>query len=326
MDNMENKKLALLRILQILWQRSSEEHPLMQEEIISILSTDYGISVDRKTVSRNVALLRDAGFEIESSRKGSYLSQRLIEDSELRLLIDSVLASSHISPRHSRDLIEKLCSLASRHFRRHVKNIYSVNDWNKSESSSLFYFIEIVDDAIEMGKQISFDYNKYGEDKRLHRSASHTVSPYQMILHNQRYYLMAFNERWSNMGFYRMDRISNMRILDAGATPLRSIKGYEGGINYKLLSSALPYMFTDTPEYITFIAEPWAIDQIIDWFGKDISIFKQDDKIFVRVLVSPNAMLYWAMQYAGAIEVVEPAAFRDKVIEMLDNALKKYKR
>ena len=50
---------------------------------------------------------------------------------------------------------------------------------------------------------------KYGADKKMHRSAIHTVSPYQMILHNQRYYLMGYNEKWQHIQYYRMDRITN---------------------------------------------------------------------------------------------------------------------
>lgn len=33
-----------------------------------------------------------------------------------------------------------------------------------------------------------------------------------MILHNQRYYLMAYNEYWKNMAFYRMDKITTSKF------------------------------------------------------------------------------------------------------------------
>ena len=44
-----------------------------------------------------------------------------------------------------------------------------------------------------------------GLDKKLHKSAFHTASPYQLLLHNQRYYLMARNEYWKDVVFYRLD-------------------------------------------------------------------------------------------------------------------------
>ena len=128
----------------------------------------------------------------------------------------------------------------------------------------------MIDEAIENEKRIEFKYNKYGDDKKLHFSASHLVSPYQMILHNQRYYLMAFNHKWGHIQYFRMDRITDVEIVNEVRKPLKSIQGYSSGIDYKRLATSMPYMFFDEPERVQFIADAWAIDQVIDWFGKDI--------------------------------------------------------
>ena len=191
----EPKKLALLRILQILKEYSDAEHPLKQEDIANYLVRDYGIEIERKAIGRNLSLLKEADFDIISTRNGCYLDKRDFEDSELKLLIDSVLCSKHIAPHHSKQLIEKLSKLSNKYFKSHIKNIYSVNDWNKTQNCDLFLNIELVDEAIEKEKQLTFSYNKFGEDKKLHKSATHFASPYQMILHNQHYYLMALNEK-----------------------------------------------------------------------------------------------------------------------------------
>ena len=99
--------------LHILQKYSDFNHPLTQDEIVEILDRDYGISIERKAVSRNLSLLKEAGIEIESRRAGNYLETREFEDSELKLLIDGVLCSQHINPRQSSDLIEKLCKLSN---------------------------------------------------------------------------------------------------------------------------------------------------------------------------------------------------------------------
>ena len=245
MESFEPKKLALIRIWQILKEYSDCDHPLTQDDIARHLENDYGIVIERKAISRNISLLKEAGAEIESGRTGSYLERRDFEDSELKLLIDGVLCSKYITAKHSKDLIDRLCGLSNKYFRSHVKNIHSVNDWYKTDNQALFYNIELIDTAIEEGKQIHYDYNKYGVDKKLHKSSHQYVSPYLMILHNQHYYLMAYSEYWGNMAFHRLDRITNMNISDKKATPIRNVSGYENGINYKELFSAMPYMFTD---------------------------------------------------------------------------------
>lgn len=148
--------------------------------IVRHLDEDHGIIIERKAVSRNISLLKEAGFEIESKRAGSYLNERDFTDAELRILNDGVLSSKHIAAKYSKDLIDKLCALSGKYFRSHVKHVHTVDGWDKTENQALFYNIEIVDEAIEQKRQIRFDYNKYGVDKKLHKTRTHQAGPYQL--------------------------------------------------------------------------------------------------------------------------------------------------
>ena len=328
MANLEPKKLALLRIWQILLKHSDYDHPLTQEEIIQYLKREYGIEIERKAVGKHIADLRDAGIDISSCRAGSYIDNREFEDSELKLLIDGVLQSKHITARHSKDLIEKLCGLSNKYFRSHVKNVYSVNDWSKTDNQALFYNIDLVDEAIEKGRQVEFDYNKYAVDAKLHRSSFQRVSPYQLILHNQRYYLMGYNIYWKNMTFHRLDRISNMKICDTPAVAITDIAGYENGIDFKKLATTMPYMYSDTPEHIEFIVDEHIVDQVVDWFGKDIrmtTLTDREKKVKVSLLASPKAMEHWALQYLSHVEVTSPLHLREKIRSLLQDGMDKYK-
>ena len=321
MDSLEPKKLALLRVLQILWEESDIDHPLHQGRIVELLESKYGIVVERKAIGRNLSLLRDAGFEIENTGNGFYLNSRLFEDSELQLLIDGVLASQHISAPHSKELIEKICMLSNRYFPRHVGNIHSVEEWNKTDNKTLFYHIELVDEAIETGKMVEYEYNKFGVDRELHKSSFQRISPYQLILHNQRYYLMGYSDYWDHMVYHRMDRITNMHVSERTAVPIRKVKGFEGGINYRDISTAMPYMYAEPPVRVTFRTTEGLMDQIVDWFGKDVAVTKKKDgTIDVSIHAAPTAMLYWALQYADCVEILKPESLRERVAGVLKKA------
>jgi predicted DNA-binding transcriptional regulator YafY len=137
---------------------------------------------------------------------------------------------------------------------------------------------------------------------------------------------MAFNEHWKNMGFYRLDRITDIALADEPQTPIKSIDGYKGGIDYKKLSSTLPYMYTDTPETIEMIADKCIIDHIIDWFGKGVKITELNEKqIKVEFVASPLAMEHWAMQYVKHVEITKPEKLRNALKETLAEAQEKYK-
>ena len=326
MSSLEPKKLALLRIWQILMKHSDYDHPLTQEDIINYLYNDYGIEMERKAIGKNIADLRDAGIDIGSRRAGSYIESRDFEDSELRLLIDGVLQSRHITAKHSKDLIEKLCGLSNKYFRSHVKNVYSVNDWSKTENQALFYNIDVIDEAIAKGRQVEYDYNKYGVDGKLHKTSHQRISPYHLILHNQRYYLMGLSERWKNMAFQRLDHITNMRLSESAATPITRVPGYENGVDFKRIATAMPYMYNDAPERIEFIADERIVDQIVDWFGADVKMKALPDspgKVKVELRASPNAMEHWALQYLNYVEVTKPESLRERIKEALaKNAIK----
>ena len=269
MPTLEPKKLALLRIWQILLKHSDYDHPLTQEDIIDYLYKEYGIEMERKAIGKNITNLRDAGIDVGSRRGGSYIDSRDFEDSELRLLIDGVLQSKHITAKHSKD----------------------------------------------------------GIDKKLHKTSFARLSPYQLILHNQRYYLMGYSSYWGNMTFHRLDRITNMRVSERPAVPLSSVPGYEKGIDYKQISSTLPYMYTDTPERIEFIADERIVDQIVDWFGLDIKMSAIPDtpgNVKVDLFASPNAMEHWALQYLNYVEVTKPESLRERIKNSIVNAMTKY--
>ena len=86
-------------------------------------------------------------------------------------------------------------------------------------------------------------------------------------------------------------------------------------------------MYTDKPETVEFLADANIIDQIIDWFGKDIRIVKEDEKTLkVSVKVSQLAMEHWAMQYINYVKVVSPKSLVDKITENLQNAANKYNK
>ena len=145
-----------------------------------------------------------------------------------------------------------------------------------------------------------------------------------MILHTQHYFLMAHIEKWNDVTYFRLDRITNIRLLDETATDLKSIDEYKNGIDYKRFSSSLPYMFSDKPQRITFAIDcDWIIDQIVDWFGYDFKVEPQGKRLIITLSASANAMEYWAMQYLHYVEILSPLSLRQQLAENVKAASEK---
>lgn len=323
---LEPKKALIIRILQILEDYSDERHPLKQQDVIDKLESEYGIECERKAVARNIACLQELGYDIEVTGKGAYLASRKFENAELRLLIDSVLGSRHIGAQYSKQLIAKLAALGGKNFEGHAKHVYSVNDWGKTASKELFLNIELIDEAIEKAKKISFDYLKIGPDKEPHKSSSRKGSPYQLILHNQRYYLVMLDEKYQNISYLRVDKMSNMKILKKeNAVPLREVEGYKNGLDYSLFSSGLPYMFNDEQVTVRLKCKNFMSDELHDWFGDGYTVSPlYKDHFAATVTASKQAMLFWVLQYNVNVEILSPEFMRNEIQTLLQDTLKQY--
>lgn len=321
----EAKKTLIMRIYQVLEKYSDEEHPLKQQDVIDLLYRDFGIECERKAVGRNVSYLKEMGYDLETDGRGTYLASRKFENAELRLLIDSVLGSRHINSTHSKQLIDKLISFGGRDFKGLVKHVYSVENWDKSQNKDFFLNIEIADEAIDRGKKIEFEYNRTAPDGRMYATDRHVASPYQMFLHNQRYYLMLRDDKYDGVSYDRLDKITNMRVLDEDAFPLKENEGFKRGINYKDIATGMPYMFSDTPVSVVLKCKNFMMDELADWFGRSYTTSKAEDGYFIAtVKASPRAMLYWILQYNDKVEVISPATLREEVIRTLKSTLSLY--
>lgn len=308
------KKMINLYILDILKRRSDAEHRLTQQDIIELLERDYGTTCERKAVSRNISMLKEFGIDIEYDG-GYYMASREFTDSEIRLLISAVLFSKNLPHAQTKKLINKLAGLSSEYFIARVEHISTTSQCSP-ENKELFYTIEILDEAISKRKQVSFTYNSFGMDKKLHprRDLPYIVNPYQIVASNGRYYVKCNSHNHETIGYYRLDRITNIKLREEPVRPESTLM--EISFRSRLPQNEVDsiYMFSGETESITFRTDRATIGDVMDWFGNSARILKEsEDVCTIRVTSNPKAMKYWALQYGERIEILSPQSLRDEV-------------
>lgn len=179
------KKLIIMNILDILKRYTDENHRLSQKEIRNILEREYDMTVERKAVKRNLMNLIEFGYNINYSESvrifkdkdgkeqenvilSDFYLEREFTDSELRLLIDSVLFSNHIPYKQDKELVDKLASLSNIYFKKRVNHIARMPE-DKTDNKQLFYNVELLDEAIDKRSKVCFHYLEYHTDKKLHK-------------------------------------------------------------------------------------------------------------------------------------------------------------
>ncbi len=343
------KKLLIMNILDILRKYTDEDHRLSQQEIRDILRDEYGMDADRKTVKRNLMALEECGYRLEYSESmrrmkdpktggieetavlSDFYLSRDFTNSELRLLIDSLLFSKHIPYSQCKELVEKLEKLSSKYFQARVKHIRTLPEV-APVNRQLFYTIDVLDEAISKDRQVSFLYNSYGVDKKLHprlndqgKPRSYIINPYQIVAANGRYYLICNMDRHDNVAHCRLDRISDIRLLDTARKPMRQVKGLEHGLDLPRHMAEHIYMFSGESGPVTFRAKKYLVGELIDWFGGGIRFSEEgEDELTARVTVNFDAMRRWALQYALHVKVLSPDWLAEAVRQDIQQAAKNY--
>ena len=320
-----NKKLSILCILEILKDYSDENHLLSQTEIVKKLNSIYGIECERKSVGANIDNLIDFGFDIiKIPHKGCYIGERILEPSEVSFIVDALFSSKSISGKQAKELSVKLSNLLSKYQRGKYKYIFKADEINRTNNKELFYIIEVIQEAIENNKKISFNYirpyNEKGKDKKVY-----VVNPYFLVNSQSRYYLICNFDYYNEISNYKVDFIKNIKILDEERKPITSIKGFEKGIDISRYINEHIYVFGDKTINATIkLTDDNSITYVMEWFGENAKIYKKNNTTYADIVSSEKALVYWSLQYGESVELLTPKETRNKIKEKIEIIYNKY--
>ena len=345
------KKMIIMNILEILRTYSDENHTLSLTDIVKRLETEYDMNTDRKAVKRNIDILLDAGFNIEFSetpRKTKKSGSGVLEDStihsdyyylhdftesELRLLVDSLLFSTHLPYNQCKALVEKLEKLSSKYFKSRVKHIHAMPNL-RPHNDQIFYNVDLLDEAISAKKQVAFNYCEYGTDMKMHKRKNKKgeekkfiINPYQMAAKDGNYYLICNREGYKNLSNYRIDRITDMSVLDTKVTPFEKLE--VTGKTKLSLSEYMKshiYMYTGKQTKATFEIDKRRISDVIDRFGMEVRFSDEtDDTVCANVKADNLSILQFAKNYSPYVKITSPPELVEMIRKEIEEMRKLYK-
>ena len=161
MSDISERKKRPICVYNILRKYTDEDNALGMNQILTRLYEDYGIEAERKSIYDDIDTLMSLGADIELTKgKGSgyRLLSREFELSQLKLLVDTVQSSKFLTEEKSRELIEKITCLASKHQGAELKRHVYVSGRAKTENKEIYYNIDLINRAINEKKKIRFRY------------------------------------------------------------------------------------------------------------------------------------------------------------------------
>ena len=322
MDN--EAKLRPLYLTKILYEKTDEEHFLTTAQLMHILEEQYGIKSHRQTIKADIELLKQFGMEIEevkSTQNRYNLLERRFDVPELKLLIDAVESSKFITASKSKELVDKLSTLASEHASAKLKRNVSCEGRVKSGNEEIFLIVDAINEAINANKKISFQYFQYDvrKQQKLKRNGDpYTITPLHLVWYGDYYYMVGVYDYKQHIGSFRIDRIAKRPVLlDEEGTP--APEGFD--IN-EHINTAFRMFNSDRAE-VELICDNDVMDSIIDRFGKDVTTYANDMTSFravVDIAVS-NVFYSWVFAFEGKVKIKAPQEIKEKYIMMLKTAI-----
>lgn len=328
----QNSKLKTLYMLQFLDKFSDEEHPLSSTELIEMLA-EKGITCERKSIYADVEALNEVGFDIisvKSPKRGFFMASRTFQIPEVLLLIDAVSSAGFITPKKTKELIQKLKSLVSQEQAQTMRSqVYVDANSVKCDNEEIYIIINSLNEAIADGKMVKFIYRRRSVDKqnrKNHTEKTMTVSPYALIWKDDHYYLICNNPKYDNLMNLRIDRMKKLTVLEENSRNFEEVSEYRGEFDFQDYSSKMFNMFSGIVAPVTLKCALHLQEEMLDRFGKNIPLKAVDLEHFettVEAAVS-DGLASWIMQYGGDIEVVQPEELRVLISKKAEAILSVY--
>ena len=327
---MERSKLKLLRVLDIL-KETDEQNPITTNEIVKNLKL-YGIEAERKSVLRDIATLTDYGYDIllhPDNKLGYYISSRDFEDWEVKVLCDAAMGSRFLTKSDKDKLIKKISSLSSKMGKSLLQRTTLTTSSSINDSNQTKIYIDKIITAIKLGKKVEFKYVKTNVklEKEYKRDGwVYLVNPYSLIWKDDKYYLIGNYDKYDDLSFYRLDKIRDLVICEDEAKSLSEVLDKDEKRKLAEYIEKTIYTYSGETVSLTLKTYDYMIDDLVDYFGKNIHIQEKEDYLLVSVqTVLSKGLYYWLMQFGEHITVISPEEVRVEFKRRLGIVYRNYK-
>ena len=193
-----------------------------------------------------------------------------------------------------------------------IKNQYlTSNDYNHAS---------FINDAINAGKQISFQYYDYtGLKKKVlkNKGEVYKFSPYKLLWCGDYYYVLGYSEKKSKVINFRVDRIaSKPEILDKDIIPMPDDFDIE---NY---TKEVFFMFSGEKVLVDLRCDNSLMKTMVDRFGEDVTTLAYDMTSFrVQTEVSASPTFFgWVFGFNGKVQILAPESVKEQYRQMIAKA------
>jgi len=309
-------KIKLLKLMELFRQETDEDHPMLATVVCEKLAA-RGVPCDRRTLSRDIKVLNDNGYEVMSTmighEKAYYVEDRSFAVPELKVLIDAVQAASFITEKKTAELIGKIASLGGSNRAAILQGNMVCFNTRKHSNESIYYNVGFLEEAIQQNKKVVFLYHDIDENgEKVYRRDGHhyVVEPIALVFNEDNYYLVSYSSRHGSTANYRVDRMTDVKVIEDPITDV-AMSLREDVSEY---TEQAFKMYGGDPVDIVIEYDEKLIGVVYDKFGEGTKMMRSaDDKIIatVKVRISPT-FWGWLFQFGKQMRILSPDSVKQE--------------
>lgn len=290
---------------------------LLQEEKVTAPELAERFEVSRRTISRDIEDLCKAGIPIYTSQDAGggisimddyKMDRTILSSKDMQMIMAGLRSLDSVSGSHYYgQLMEKLKAGSSEFVNGNESILIDLSSWYKD---SLSPKIELIQDAIELGKTLRFKY--YAPRGNTERK----IEPYFLVFKWSSWYVYGYCLLRNDYRMFKLNRMAD--IVHAGNFTKRSAVPMPDLSNKKVFppQAKVKAVFNSSMKW-----------HLIEEYGIESFTEMPDGKLlFEHDYADDEGLLSWMLSCRDAVTVLEPESIREELFRIASELAEKYRK
>lgn len=290
---------------------------LLQEEKITAPELAERFEVSRRTINRDIENLCSAGIPVVTSQgagggisimDGYRIDRAILSSKDMQMIMAGLRSLDSVSGSHYYvQLMEKLKAGSSKFVSGNESILIDLSSWNKD---SLAQKIELIQDAIERGKKLSFRYYAPGGN------TEREIEPYFLIFKWSSWYIYGYCLLRNDYRMFKLNRMAELAQSEnfekRSAVPMPDLS------NEKVFPSKAKLKAVFHPSMKWHLIEEYGIDSFTE--------MPDGNLLFEHDYSDENELLSWMLLCGNKVTVLEPESIRKELFHIASELSEKYRK
>ena len=288
---------------------------LLQKEKVTAPELAQVFEVSKRTINRDIDDLCRAGIPIVTSQgtgggisimDGYRMDRTILSSKDMQMIMAGLRSLDSVSGSHYYgQLMEKIKAGSTEFVSGSESILIDLSSWNKDSISPK---IELIQDAIELGRILKFEY--YAPKGNSERE----IEPYYLVFKWSSWYVYGYCLLRNDFRLFKLNRMDMLVETDREFTcrkvpmpEMSNEKIFPGGIKVKALFAS---------------DMKW---RLVEEFGPNCFTESEDGRLlFTADYTDMDNLITWLMTFGAKAEVLEPVEARNIIRRNAEKTLKIY--